>query len=49
LQENNQVLTLNVPENIMKQIARLFLGTTVEIEATETNGKVVLETIRPAA
>jgi hypothetical protein len=49
LQENNQVLTLNVPENIMKQIARLFLGTTVEIEATETNGKVVLEAIRPAA
>jgi hypothetical protein len=49
LQENNQVLTLNVPENIMKQIARLFLGTTVEIEATETNGKVVLEAIRPTA
>lgn len=49
IQENNQILIFQVPEDIIKQVARLFLGTTVEIEAKEMNGKVVLERIRPAA
>lgn len=49
IQENNQSIILYVPENTIKQVARLFLGTTVEIEASFSDGKVILEDIRPAA
>lgn len=48
--KSNDKLTLSVNESEMSQIARLFLGTRVEIEAKEDeNGVVYLKDIRWAA
>ena len=50
IKEDNTHFSFFVPKEKMQQVAQLFLGTTVEIDAKQLeDGKVILEDIRWAA